>query len=233
MENKDYLDYRYGGVQFVVTKHFQMMQDMESLYRARAHASTEDLHVSRTLDQSYYTSLMTTKDRDYDQVIYRYTEKKTKIQRSLAENLRSHRGDTFSMSDSHDCASLLSTEAINPDDIKGKATPQLLMVNSIWIWKLGSKLPFAFEPSSIDEMTDTIITAFPERWNIGPNSLLDQILLHPTTTSLEDALFRIVRETVGFVDEPCNAGLDENWYSIFEQSIADQVWIYGSYSDEF
>ena len=55
------------------------------------------------------------------------------------------------------------------------------------------------------------------------NSLLDQILLHPTTSSLQDALFRIVRECVGFVDEPCNAGLDENWYTIFEQSIADQA----------
>jgi hypothetical protein len=70
---------------------------------------------------------------------------------------------------------------------------------------------------------DTIITAFPERWCAGPNSLLDQILLHPTTSSLQDALFRIVRECVGFVDEPCNAGLDDNWYSIFEQSIADQA----------
>jgi hypothetical protein len=48
-------------------------------------------------------------------------------------------------------------------------------------------------------------------------------LLHPTTSSLQDALFRIVRECVGFVDEPCNAGLDENWYTIFEQSIADQA----------
>jgi hypothetical protein len=77
-------------------------------------------------------------------------------------------------------------------------------------------------------MTDTIISAFPDRWCIGPNSLLDQMLLHPTTASLQDALFRIVRETVGFVDEPCNAGLDENWYSIFEQSIADQVWMHNA-----
>jgi hypothetical protein len=139
MENQDYLDYRYGGVQFVVPKHFQMMKNMEDGYRTRAHASTEDLHVSRTLDQSYYTSLMTTQDRDYDQVIYRYTAQKTRIQRAIADNLRSHRGDTLSMSEDNDCASLFSAEGINPDHIKGKATPQLLMVNSIWIWKLGSK----------------------------------------------------------------------------------------------
>jgi hypothetical protein len=124
-------------VQFVVPKHFQMMEDMENGYRTHAHASTEDLHVSRTLDQSYYTSLMTTKDRDYDQVIYRYTERKTRIQRKMAENLRSHRGDAFSVSD--DCASLLSAEGIHPDNIKGKATPQLMMVHSIWIWKLGGE----------------------------------------------------------------------------------------------
>jgi hypothetical protein len=36
---------------------------------------------------------------------------------------------------SDDCASLFSAE--HPDDIKGKAIPQLMMVHSIWIWKLG------------------------------------------------------------------------------------------------
>jgi hypothetical protein len=136
-ENQDYLDSRYGGVQFVLSKHFQMMKDLEDGYKTRAHTSTEDLHLSRTLDQSYYTSLMNTKERDYDQVVYRYTSRKATVQRKIAEKLRSQRGDAFSVSE--DCASLLSAEGLNADDIKGKAIPQLLMVHSLWIWKLGGK----------------------------------------------------------------------------------------------
>jgi hypothetical protein len=38
---------------------------------------------------------------------------------------------------SEDCATILSAEGINIDDIKGKAIAQLLMVQSMWIWKLG------------------------------------------------------------------------------------------------
>ena len=136
-EYQDYLDHRYGGVQFVLSQHFQMMKDLEEGYKTRAHSSTEDLHVSRTLDQSYYTSLMTTKERDYDQVVYRYTSRKASVQRKIAQKLRSQRGDAFSVSE--DCASLLSAEGLHADDIKGKAIPQLLMVNSIWIWKLGGR----------------------------------------------------------------------------------------------
>jgi hypothetical protein len=113
------------------------MQNLEDGYKTRAHSSTEDLHISRTLDQSYYTSLADTKDRDYDQVIYRYTANKARAQRKIALRLRSNRGDTFSDSE---CASFLSAEGIHPDDIKGKAIPQLLMVHSIWIWKLGGEL---------------------------------------------------------------------------------------------
>jgi hypothetical protein len=134
-ENQDYLDHRYGGVQFVLSQHFQVMKDLEDQYRTRAHSSTEDLHVSRTLDQSYYTSLPSTKHRDYDQVIYRHTSGRARLQRKHAEKIRSHRGDAFSMSD--DCASFLSADGINPDDIKDKAIPQLMMVHSIWIWKIG------------------------------------------------------------------------------------------------
>jgi hypothetical protein len=115
-----------------------MMQNLEDGYKTRAHSLTEDLHVSRTLDQSYYTSLIDTKDRDYDQVIYRYTASKARVQRKMAEKLRSHRGDTFSVSE--DCASIISAEGIHPDNIKGKAIPQLFMVPSIWIWKLGGEL---------------------------------------------------------------------------------------------
>src|SRR5258708_1500886 len=112
-ENQDYLDQRYGGVQLVLTEHFQRMKDLEEKYKTRAHASTEDLHVSRTLDQSYYTSLMTTKERDYDQVVYRYTSWKARVQRNIAKRLRSQRGDTLSVSE--DCATILSAEGLHAD----------------------------------------------------------------------------------------------------------------------
>jgi hypothetical protein len=149
METKDYLDFRYGGVQFVAPRHFQTMKDMENGYQSGRAAGPEDLHISRTLDQSYYSSLIDTKVRDYDQVIYRYTERRTKIQHDMVDNTHAHRGDASSVSDTHshrDGASLLTADGTNLlEDMKVKANPQLLMVNSIWIWKFGSKLPLYLE----------------------------------------------------------------------------------------
>lgn len=74
---------------------------------------------------------------------------------------------------------------------------------------------------------DTFITAFPDRWHQSRNAdLLTHITqnisgdLPPTLNSM---IIQILHHTIGFVDAPRNAGLDENIFDIFEQSIAHRV----------
>lgn len=42
----------------------------------RAYLQSSDLHVTQTLDRFYFTDLDSTRERDYDQVVYRYTSKR-------------------------------------------------------------------------------------------------------------------------------------------------------------
>lgn len=81
-------------------------------------------------------------------------------------------------------------------------------------------------------MLDTIITAFPERWHEGQE---DDILSHifgpiwdTPPSSLDQMISNILQQCIGFVDAPSNAGLDENLFDIFEQSIAKVVSRLGS-----
>jgi hypothetical protein len=41
--------------------------------------------------------------------------------------------------------------------------------------------------------------------------------------TLNGMILRIVHECAGFLDEPFNSGLEENWVHIFNHGIADQV----------
>ncbi|KAJ3569087.1 hypothetical protein NPX13_g6199 [Xylaria arbuscula] len=67
-----------------------------------------------------------------------------------------------------------------------KLKRKLLMVNQIWIWKFDS---------------DTLITAFPDRWYQGQET-------------------ELLSSTVGFMDPPNNGGLDKNLFDIFNEMIA-------------
>jgi hypothetical protein len=76
------------------------------------------------------------------------------------------------------------------------------------------------------EFLDTIITAFPERWTqIFPPELKNWIIKgRPELCDTLDGLTAcIVQQTVGFVQEPWNCGLDEHVLDIFARKIAELV----------
>jgi hypothetical protein len=59
-------------------RRFERMDKLETTYQILKKDKVIDLHVPRTLDESYYKALECTRDRDSDQVVYRYTENKAK-----------------------------------------------------------------------------------------------------------------------------------------------------------
>ncbi|KAL2683356.1 hypothetical protein Neosp_007826 [[Neocosmospora] mangrovei] len=87
---------------------------------------------------------------------------------------------------------------------------RLLMVNQMWVWKF-------------DAMT--LVTAFPDRQH---QDLRQPILSANISKDLKDnppstmssMICRILEHVTGFVEAPNNAGLSENLFHIFEQSIA-------------
>ncbi|KAK4201369.1 hypothetical protein QBC40DRAFT_306018 [Triangularia verruculosa] len=85
----------------------------------------------------------------------------------------------------------------------------LVMVKQLWLWKID---------------TDTFITAFPDRCNGNdkPDLLayISQVMGQNHPISLESMIIQLLQLVVGFVDALNNAGLDENLFDIFEQSIA-------------
>jgi hypothetical protein len=105
-------------------------------------------HPRRTLDQSYYWTLKTTKERDRDQVVYRGTAPK-----------RDDRHDGVHISSG--CEQCLA-------DIR--KVPRVIMVDQLWLWILnGSKFwrPLHNLTSRCRETNhhvDTIITSFPKRY---------------------------------------------------------------------
>ncbi|KAH7093422.1 hypothetical protein FB567DRAFT_174060 [Paraphoma chrysanthemicola] len=68
MESEMYLN-RYSTSQ---SDHVKKMHNLISQYEV-----TSDIHVSRTLDQSYYYMMENTRTRDHDQVVYRYTREQS------------------------------------------------------------------------------------------------------------------------------------------------------------
>jgi len=49
---------------------FRQMRNLEDVYLA-----SDDIHVARSLDQSYYTGLDNVEAKDLEQVVFRYTSK--------------------------------------------------------------------------------------------------------------------------------------------------------------
>ncbi|KAH8680283.1 hypothetical protein BGZ61DRAFT_520125 [Ilyonectria robusta] len=86
---------------------------------------------------------------------------------------------------------------------------KLLMVNQMWVWKIDST---------------TLITAFPDRRHPAQeHNLLAQIseaLRTQPPLNMGSMISLMLKYATGFVDAPTNAGLDENLFHIFEQSIA-------------
>ncbi|KUI58455.1 Ankyrin-2 [Cytospora mali] len=110
---------------------FKMKQKLEEVYR-HGGEEVEDLHLARTLDQSYYMSLSDSTDIK-NQVVFRYT--KSRAQSGYNSN---HSKDIISSNMMH-----LRTETNtrkNPASVAGRPgkdrKAKLLMVNQMWLWKL-------------------------------------------------------------------------------------------------
>lgn len=86
------------------------------------------------------------------------------------------------------------------------------MVNQLWLWGVGS---------------NTILTAFPDRCcKTGKPNLLasiSQSFTQRPPATMQAMLIQILRHVLDFIDAPTNAGLDENVFDTFEQSIAYRV----------
>ncbi|PQK17488.1 hypothetical protein BB8028_0007g06830 [Beauveria bassiana] len=91
-----------------------------------------------------------------------------------------------------------------------RRTKNILMVNQLWIWKVDAK---------------TVVTALADR--VGSDgqkspliASLSEAMHHDPPPSLDLMIIQIIKAATNFVDAPANAGLGENLFDIFEQSIA-------------
>ncbi|XEV04546.1 hypothetical protein FSHL1_009833 [Fusarium sambucinum] len=85
---------------------------------------------------------------------------------------------------------------------------RLLMVNQMWVWKVDAV---------------TLVTAFPDRRHPHQSDLSERITETIRTSpplTIDSLISRLLRDVTGFVDAPTNAGLSENVFHIFEQSVA-------------
>ncbi|KAI1079005.1 hypothetical protein F5B20DRAFT_591008 [Whalleya microplaca] len=173
--------------------------NMQKLAQAYQHGGTsdEDLHLACTLDQSYYTSLpdSSIRNRDRDQVVFRFHSRKEEDPATSKNRTVAPYGN-------------IAGEKHPTTQSGSKRLAKLVMVSQLWLWKINE---------------DTL-TAFPERWC---ESQEDDILTHVLRNiseyppcSLDEMIQDILRQCIGFVDAPSNAGLDGNLFDIFEQSIA-------------
>ncbi|KAI1473225.1 uncharacterized protein F4812DRAFT_412023 [Daldinia caldariorum] len=177
---------------------FRKRQDLERVYR-KFGDEPEDLHIPYSLDQFYYSFLNDSTDRDKTQVVVKYAELRKKRTKSKSP----YKLATYQPEE---------TEESETSSNKSKA-PQnpkkLLMVNQMWLWKISS---------------DTFITAFPDRsYSSSEVELLTQIsqgMAEDLPATIDSTIMKVLDSVVGFVDAPSNAGLDENVFDIFEQSIA-------------
>ncbi|CAH0030148.1 unnamed protein product [Clonostachys rhizophaga] len=180
-------------------KGFENEEASMKLYH-KADNSLASFHAPCTLDQSYYLSLDNSSERDKDQVVIKHVERQIKLeqQREIERQRTPER----------------QRGRVIPPEVDGTTTitgspKRLLMVNQMWIWK-------------IDAMT--LITAFPDRRHeVQQPNLSIQIFkgleTHPPL-SMGLMVSRLLKYTTEFVDAPANAGLNENLFHIFEQSIA-------------
>ncbi|KAI0384369.1 hypothetical protein F5Y04DRAFT_277740 [Hypomontagnella monticulosa] len=156
----------------------------------RDDGTAHNLHLSLTLDRSYYTSLLDTSDRDKDQVISRYYSAARKSIKEVKDH-HHHRYTKFS-----------------PQPLLTQEPVKIIWISQLWLWQ-------------IDD--NTIVTAFPQRWYEDRRldvltHTLDRIWASPPS-SMNQMIFNIIQQCVGFVDAPANAGLNDNFLAIFEDSL--------------
>ncbi|KAM0514992.1 hypothetical protein ACHAPE_006314 [Trichoderma viride] len=137
------------------------------------------LHIRRTLDQSYFSTVEDTAARDTDQVVYRQTRaRKQKHQEEEKRDTTTLQGgqldgsrDSVGSPASDTAVGSACTSASDTNSkknlVKLVGITRVVMVDQLWMWILGE---------------DTIITSFPRRWgrnkpdSSGVHKSLRQIL---------------------------------------------------------
>lgn len=113
---------------------------MEEVY-----SDASDLHVAQTLDRSYYLGLKSTEDRDYDQVVSRYTNAWWK---KWNENKPGKTAPGARFQTDVRRPRSRNNEEIGPYDPRQIQTPEneplvsLLMVNQLWLWRIDDRNNF-------------------------------------------------------------------------------------------
>jgi hypothetical protein len=117
--------------------------------------SDPPLHARRTLDQAYFWKLKTTRRRDRDQVVYRYTHAKFSHEFRPKLDFNAKPGDMEEemrgwawsrhgkYEDEHGCDQCLEDS---------KKVSRIIMVDQLWMWILDK---------------NTIVTFFPQRCGVG------------------------------------------------------------------
>lgn len=82
--------------------------------------------------------------------------------------------------------------------------------------------------SLTDGSSVTLVTAFPDRRHQDPrqpilSANISKDLKDNPPSTMGSMICRILKHATGFVEAPNNAGLSENLFHIFEQSIAYRV----------
>ena len=110
-------------------------------------------HKALTLDQYYYESLNNTYDRDRDQVLWRLFEDERKLHRLQIEQAREKEEKEEKERNAipfrlrvkaENKVNSLREDPQKPHEIiTGEVNPtQILMVNQLWLWKLGDGIHF-------------------------------------------------------------------------------------------
>ncbi|KAI2784400.1 hypothetical protein F4815DRAFT_441468 [Daldinia loculata] len=182
---------------------YKKKRELERLYRYRKPVDEpEDLHIPYSLDQSYYLFLNDSTERDKTQVVVKYAE----LQEKRMKITESESTRTSGPQQSEDDNASHGQPETSP------RVKKLLMVNQMWLWKINQ---------------DTFITAFPDRLYNGSEvklpTQISQDMAEDLPVTIDSTITKILDRIVGFVDAPSNAGLDENVFGIFEESIAYQA----------
>ncbi|KAJ4865084.1 corA-like mg2+ transporter protein domain-containing protein [Trichoderma breve] len=144
------------------------------------------LHIRRTLDQSYFSVVEDTVDRDTDQVVYRQTRARKERHEKQQENEKAATSSTSLNTTSPHTQHVESTAVSRTLGTRSGSTTssgtaaqkkkemtklvgvtRVVMVDQLWMWILGE---------------DTIVTSFPRRWgrnkpdSSGVHKSLRQIL---------------------------------------------------------
>ncbi|RYP36406.1 hypothetical protein DL768_010945 [Monosporascus sp. mg162] len=206
-EGQDFLDYRDEEFhkltqqkpkeQFEQRKIRQLQKVARLLDRYPMLERQDGVQQLETLDEFYYDvlTLESLRERDRDQVVWRWLSSRVPTKETKSANLDSEGAPPASRHP-------------RKRGLTRVETHKILVAHQLWIWK-------------IDERT--VITALPERWHVGrEKTLLDLIRQNCVSTTKDPDTFieSLLKECAYFLERFEEAGLGEHILEIFSGSMA-------------